>query len=124
MTWKRELEYQYHYAKQYVVGAYDVVQLPGWFMSRRMRGGLLTGLAFGVLTYVLTVSAVATRGYAIHDLEKQIAALQDQQQQLAVAIATKQSMASIQDRLAGMPLVPVTAMALKNISTETVVAKK
>ncbi len=73
--------------------------------SSACRATLLVFLSiFGVL-YLLRTSAVATNGYEINNLEKQINVLQEDNQKLELEIADNRSMKSIQERLNGMELV-------------------
>lgn len=81
-----------------------------WMFSSACRATLLIFLAiFGVL-YLLRTSAVATNGYEINNLEKQVNALQEDNQKLELEIADNRSMKSIQERLNGMGLVVTDSM--------------
>ena len=69
---------------------------------------LLVSVGLFGLLYVVETSTVSTKGYDISDLQKQLVAMRQEEQALDLQIAEFRSMASIQERLAGMDLVAVT----------------
>ena len=76
-----------------------------WIFSTTFRFTLITMLlVFGVL-YLMQTSSLSTKGYEINDLEKQIQALEQENQKLGFEVATHRSMNSIQNRLAGLSMV-------------------
>lgn len=75
--------------------------------SLSFRVSLLVAiLAFGFL-YVIQTNAVSTKGYQLHDLEKQIASLQADTRRLDVAVAEQQSLRNLEERLRAADLVAV-----------------
>ncbi len=58
----------------------------------------------GVL-YLVETSSVATKGYDINDLQKQISNLKRENQRLELSVAEFRSMASIQERIKTLNLV-------------------
>ncbi|MBI4993059.1 MAG: hypothetical protein HZC26_02905 [Candidatus Magasanikbacteria bacterium] len=76
-----------------------------WFLSATCRfvfGSLV--VVFGVM-YVAQTNAISTKGYTMNDIEKQIQALEQENQKLEFEIANYRSMQSIQSRLTNLDLV-------------------
>ena len=69
------------------------------------RIGLLSVALLLVVLYVFQTSAIATRGYAIAELERELYSLEDTQKKLDVQLAEEQSLQQIEERLGGMEFV-------------------
>jgi cell division protein FtsL len=69
---------------------------------------------FGVL-YVLQTNSLSTKGYEIGDLQRQISALQHDNEGVEVDIASYRSMKSIQERLKKLSLVDATDTQYVNV---------
>ncbi len=81
--------------------------LRAWMFSTSFRATLVVGIvAFGIL-YVLQMTALSTKGFAITDLQKQLTSLKHSDRDLTVQIAQYRSMTSLQQRLVTLDLVPV-----------------
>jgi hypothetical protein len=88
--------------------------------SSRVRVLLAVVTCVSVLLYVFQTSALATRGYVINDLEKQVHALTTEQKKIDVKIAQYSSFQYIESQLAKTDFVPVDAVTY--IDTGTTVA--
>jgi cell division protein FtsB len=78
-----------------------------WIVSTSFKTGLMGMIAvFGVL-YIMQMSSVSTKGFAISDLQKQVQTLENETRSLEVEISQYRSMGSIQERLKNMDLVAV-----------------
>lgn len=76
-----------------------------WFLGTACRfvfGALV--VIFGVM-YVAQTNAISTKGYTMQDIERQIQALEQENQKLEFEIANHRSMQSIQSRLSNLNLV-------------------
>ena len=60
--------------------------------------------------YIVQVSADATKGYQIRDLEKQVADLKDQQQKAELQSAAGQSVQAVEDKVQGLGMVPTSSV--------------
>lgn len=72
-----------------------------------MRVGLLALLVVSSLAFVLRTGSSVALGYQIKAYETTIAELNEEQQKMAVEVATYRSMASVQARLQNLQMVPV-----------------
>lgn len=78
-----------------------------WFFGTSSRIALVACiLVFGIM-YLMKTSTLATKGYAITDLQKQMNELERENERLQVRIAELGSMTNIEDRLKSMSLVAV-----------------
>lgn len=73
-------------------------------ISKAHAGALLTLALFSVV-YLISVNALATKGYEIKELERGIAAQKKENERLQLEIIEKQSMASLQKNIAELGLV-------------------
>lgn len=85
------------------------------------------GLAVIVLVFlvfdVMQTSVASTKGFKISQLQKDIVALEQDNRQLAVKIATYQSMQHIQSRLGNLKLEPVVEREFAVIADTIVVQR-
>jgi len=76
-----------------------------WYFSTTCRIMLLAVLGFFGVLYVTQLSTASTSGYVMKDLNKQIQALQQDNQKLEFEIASQSSMQNLQERLKSTDLV-------------------
>ena len=74
-------------------------------LSKVQTGVLLTVALFAVV-YLIQVNALATKGYAIKELEYTIANQKKQNEQIGLEIIEKQSMAVVTGQIAELGFVP------------------
>lgn len=72
----------------------------------KVHAGVLLTVAACALVYLVSVNALATRGYAIKELEHEIAAQKKENEQLGLEIIEKQSMVNVQQKIAELRFVP------------------
>ena len=78
-----------------------------WLFGTSSRVALILCIVvFGVM-YLMKTSTLATKGYAISDLQKQMNELEQENERVQVRIAQYGSMANIEERLKSMSLVAV-----------------
>lgn len=95
MSLKRQIQFKY----KNFVASLRTISLPKWIFSKATRIILsVIIVAFGV-AYVLNTTSSATSGFAMHKLEKELAALEIEVQKLQVEIADNSSMNNIQSRM-------------------------
>ncbi len=75
------------------------------FNSVPARISLLSVALFFVVLYVFQTSAIATRGYAIAELERDLHGLEVEQKKLDVQLAENQSLQQLEERLGDMKFV-------------------
>lgn len=85
-----------------------------------IRFSLVAGISLLGVLYLMQTSTVSTKGFALQDLEKQVAKLEQENRKIEVSIAEFSSMKSIQERLDGLDLVPVEEIAYANDNGTTV----
>ncbi len=119
MRLKRQLEYQTRHFLHFL----QTIELPVALLSPRLKRGLFMAVIVFGIGYVFQMSSLSTSGYVIQDLEKQIAGLNSEQQKLDVAVATGQSMASIQERLPHLRLTPIAKIEHVQLTTQTALAR-
>ena len=93
-----------------------------WLFSKTSRFVLLGATSLLGFLYLIQTSALATKGYDITDLQRQVRGLEHDTQSLDWQIAQYQSMGSIQERLKAMDLVAATDV--NYVSAGAVVAKR
>ena len=81
---------------------------------------VLIGVSLG---YVLQISRTAVSGYAIHSLEKEVSALNRDNQDLSVKVAEYSSLNSIRQRLSDIRMVPTKNINYITSDELSVVAK-
>lgn len=81
--------------------------LRAWMFSTSFKATLIIGIITLGILYVLQMTALSTKGFAITDLQKQLTSLKHEDRNLTVQIAEYRSMTSLQERLARLDLVPV-----------------
>ncbi|MBI4252959.1 hypothetical protein HY623_02125 [Candidatus Uhrbacteria bacterium] len=74
-------------------------------LSRAHIGVLLTIAVFS-LVYLVQVNTLATKGYAIRELERDIAIQKKEYERLQLDIIERQSMGALQERIAQLGFVP------------------
>ncbi|MCF6276675.1 MAG: hypothetical protein L3J07_02380 [Candidatus Magasanikbacteria bacterium] len=79
-----------------------------WFMTKTTRALLFCLIAFFGIMYLGSVNSVATKGYQIADLEKQLVSLERENDKLSFEISQYRSMHSIQDRLQELEMIPIS----------------
>lgn len=78
-----------------------------FIVGTRFRVGLLL-LTVGLMTcHVVKMSTVATHGYQISQLQKQLHALEDEKQKIDIDVASLSSMTSIQERMKQTEYIPI-----------------
>lgn len=76
-------------------------------LSTSFRALLIAGIVgFGIL-YVLQMTTLSTKGFAITDLQRKLTTLKHQDRELTVKIAEFRSMHSVQKRLLELDMVPI-----------------
>ena len=124
MSIRRQIQYQYRHFLLFCVESCSSVELPDWLTTVRTRVGLVVALAVLTAGYVAYISLATTRGYQLSALERHIAALQEEQQQLSVQVASYQSLTSVQNRLADLRLVPAAPPIFTAAGDLTAVARR
>ncbi|MFH1947239.1 MAG: hypothetical protein ABIJ23_03735 [Candidatus Magasanikbacteria bacterium] len=76
-----------------------------WFFGATFRVALLTVFLVFSFMYIVQTSSLSTKGYEINDLEKQVQAMEQENQRLELQIASNRSMNSIQERLLSLNMV-------------------
>jgi len=120
MSLKMQVRYQYRYFIQFLYS----LALPRWVESSRVKvfvAALVVVLGVG---YVFQTSAMATSGYIVHDLEREVASLESETEKIETQVASYQSMTSIQKRLVQTDYVSARPTKYLKVSTDTSVAKR
>ena len=92
-------------------------------VSTSFRIGLIAVASVFSVLYIIQMSSVSTKGFAISDLQGQVQTLKNETRSLEVQISQYRSMVSIQERLQGMDL--VSAGQLEYVTpVGTVVARR
>ena len=79
-------------------------------------------ICFGT-AYFLQINNISSKGYQMRDLEKAITVLEEENNDLALEIINLQSLATIQEKAAGLDLVRVDNVEYLSV-TSSVMAKK
>lgn len=104
MSMRRRIENQYRQIARFFAG----FSLPSWLTGTGARVTLVALFVILVGCYFYKISAMATVGYQIRDLEKTVADLEIANQKLEVEIARWSAMSSIEKRLADSHMVSVS----------------
>lgn len=91
-------------------------------LSKTHAVALLTLALFSVV-YLISVNALATKGYEIKELERDIAAQKKENERLQLGIIEKQSMASLQKKIAELGLVSADSVQYITPSAAVAVAE-
>lgn len=81
-----------------------------WCVSTSCRVCMIALFVVFSLLYITKTSAVSTRGYTIQDLEKQKTTLLRDTQKLEVQIAANRSIASVEERVKELGMVPASGV--------------
>lgn len=101
MSYKRQ--FQAHYRNfEY---ALRTITLPSWLTSMACRGVLLVSVIVLSVAYIARVNSASTTGFQMHDLEKQVMALNTDVQNMEIQIADAGSMNNTEKRLATLNMV-------------------
>ncbi|MFH0988098.1 MAG: hypothetical protein V1763_01865 [Parcubacteria group bacterium] len=73
--------------------------------------------------YLFEVNSIATQGYQMHDLEKQISALKDGNEKLTLQVIGLESMTNLTDRIASLGMVSADGLSYYNAGSEVVAQK-
>lgn len=113
MSIKLRLKYRYRSVRQLI----ESVRLPAWVWSKWIKGivGILV-VVMGV-GYMFQINAVATSGYVLHTLEKQIAVVNDETNKLDSEVASTQSLSNIKERLKAVDSDMVAASQIQYVSS-------
>ncbi len=103
MSIKRRFENQYRNCLNVISN----LTLPNWMCGSSFRVGLLLFIVLFGAGYLTRISALATSGYQLHDLENKISELNANIQKNQVRIAAYSSISSIESRLRGTNMVAV-----------------
>lgn len=95
MSIKRRLEYNY----QQIIRFIATVSLPKWLDGGGIRVVLIGLFMLGGVGYMVETGGLATAGYQLRDLEKQVEVLQAETQKIEVDIASLSALSSIESRL-------------------------
>ncbi len=120
MSFKMHLRYQTRYFVQFL----HSLALPAWMTGFKARAVLLGLVMVMGVGYLFQTNATVTAGYKIHDLENEIAAMNQENTRLATEAASYQSMTSIQARLTSLNMVPATNATVAKVGAATEVAKR
>ena len=82
-------------------------RLPQVPASKALAALAIATLLAGV-GYIIQVSADATKGYQIRDLEKQVATLKDEQEKAELQAAAGQSVQAVEDKVQALGMVPTS----------------
>lgn len=93
------------------------------FSQKKLNSALLLTVFFFGLLYLVQVNALATRGYAIKDLEKQIVFEKKRNEQLQMQIIEAQSIGRIQKKIEDMKLVRSESIDYITSSARTVASR-
>lgn len=103
MSYKRQL--QAHYRN--LLNAILTITVPEWVSGRAMRASLLGVVVVMSVAYMIRINSAATRGYEAHNLEKQVAQMSVDLQNLQIKIADAGSMSNIEKKLADVNMIAV-----------------
>jgi cell division protein FtsB len=84
---------------------------------------LLVVLFGSLVTYLAQVNTIASKGFALRDLEKQINVLQMENEKLSVQVIELQAMGALNDKVAELNMVPVNKVVYFN-GADQVVARR
>ena len=79
--------------------------LPSYIDTVKVRVLLVAVLVFVAGGFIIKTNELSTTGFHVHDLERQVAALQSDADKLQIEIASLQSMPNISRRLQGMNMI-------------------
>ncbi len=103
MSLKRQIENQY----RNLMYSLQTMEMPAWLDAMWVKTTLMSVVVLFGFLYLVQTSNTATSGYEIHNLEKQLSALNTDVQKLEIATAAESSMSNIQKRLRGVDMVGV-----------------
>ncbi|KKQ79702.1 MAG: hypothetical protein UT02_C0026G0004 [Parcubacteria group bacterium GW2011_GWC2_38_7] len=85
---------------------------------------ILLSCVFGSLVlYLAQVNTIASKGFALRDLQRQIATLQLENEKLSVNVVELKSMNELNAKVADLKMVPITTVAYYK-NSEQVVARR
>ncbi|KKR07254.1 MAG: hypothetical protein UT32_C0014G0013 [Parcubacteria group bacterium GW2011_GWC2_39_14] len=84
---------------------------------------LISCVVGSLMLYLTQVNAIASKGFALRDLQNQIQTLQTENEKLAVNVVELKSMNELNARVAELKMVPITQVAYYK-NTEQVVVRR
>lgn len=91
--------------------AHEASALVPLWRDLRVLNVLLIAAAVGLFAAYLGLNnQLAQKGFAVRQLEREIAVLQDEREKLNLSVVENQSMESLNSRVGGLGMVPVTAV--------------
>ena len=120
MSMKLRIKYAYRSLAQRILS----VRLPAVLTGLQARLFVLSFVIVGTVGYMAMTNNLATSGYQVHDLENQVAGLQQDVEKLNIQVASNQSMASIQKRLPNVAMAPETNVAYIKAPSDVAMANR
>ena len=112
-----------NYVRRYVESITRGGAIPEWLKGRAARGIYLGILVLLVFAYVREVSAAATSGYEMRDLQNKVASLNEEIRGLDVQVAAANSLPVLEKRIANSGLTRADNITYMS-AVGSVVAKK
>ncbi len=94
-----------------------------WFSMNKLNSVLLLTFGLFAVLYLVQVNVLATKGYAIKDLEKKIALQKKENERFQMKIIEAQSIGRIQKKIEDMKLVRSEQIDYLTSSARTVAAR-
>ncbi len=110
--------------KKHTVGMYYALaswELPTWVTGNAMRIGVMVCAVFFFSAYIFETVFGAANGFELSKVEQNVAALNTEQQQLAVEIAEASALAQVRNRIQTTELV-AAPVAIRHFSVSGVEA--
>ncbi len=120
MSLQRRFNAQFRNLAQF----FYLLKFPAWLESVRLRVTLSVVVVLISVLYIGSLSQASATGYQIQELEKTTANLIAENQKLEIAVIEQRSLSSIQQRLAGMRMVPASDIKYQLVAVPKTVAKK
>lgn len=96
----------------------------GKLLSKKLFLTLFSVLVvFGLGGYLFEVNAIATKGFQIHDLEKQISQIKNDNEKLQLQMVQLKSTTDLTDKVNGLGMVPADGISYLNANAQVVAQK-
>ena len=118
MSLKRQIQHKYQNFKFSI----RTIAVPAWVTSRAMRVGLFFTIFLFGTAYILNITASATSGYQVRELEKNTQSLEMEVRKLEVEIADNSSITSIASRLEKLNMTEATSV--KHVAMKSSIVAK
>lgn|SRR5690606_25642627 len=92
------------------ITASQTAYVPLWRDLRVLNVLLIAGALSLFAAYLGMNNRVAQKGFVIRNIEREILKLQDERQKLNLSVVSDQSMEALNSKVAGLGMVPVTAV--------------